>query len=64
MLGVLIVILCRDRIAVLSFRARESQIPFIASLRAVRALRAVVVGTAAVVVGAAAVVDPPLRACG
>jgi hypothetical protein len=53
MLGVLIVILCGDRIAVLSFRALECQIPFIASLRAVRA----------VVVGTAAAVIPLLRAC-
>jgi hypothetical protein len=39
MLGVLIVILCADCIAVLVFRASERHVPFIVSLRAVRAIR-------------------------
>ncbi len=49
-LGVLIVILCPDRVADLSFGAGERQIPLIVSLRVLRA-------------GAGGTRCPPLRAC-
>jgi hypothetical protein len=48
MLGVLIIILCTDGIAVLVFRTSERHIPLIVPLRAVRAIR----------LGTAAAVDP------
>lgn len=39
MLGVLVIVLCCDRIAALGFGAGERQIPFIVSLRVLRVLR-------------------------
>src|SRR5580692_1330903 len=54
MFGVLVVVLCRDRIAVLDFGTSERQIPLIASLRALRVRR----------VGTAGIRWPPFRARG
>jgi hypothetical protein len=53
MFGVLVVILCPDRVAELSFSTGERQIPFIVSLRVLGALRLAVSGTRC----------PPLGTC-
>src|ERR1700734_723642 len=53
MLGVLVVALCRDRVAELGFGMGERQIPLIASLRVLRALR----------FGSGGTRSPPLGAC-
>jgi len=52
MFGVLVVILCPDRVADLGFSTGERQIPLIVSLRVLRALR----------LGAGGTRCPPLRA--
>ena len=54
MFGVLVVVLCPDRVADLGFITSERQIPLIVSLRVLRALR----------LGAGGTRCPPLRACG
>src|SRR5215510_981970 len=54
MFGVLVVVLCPDRVADLGFITSERQIPLIVFLRVLRALR----------FGAGGTRCPPLRACG